>query len=221
MPLVDELNIALTLALSLTAGLAVLLAYSLQNRNRAPEASLKHVIPVLTLLMSVMMQTSDKIEVFTFFGIFGILSIVRFRSVLTDQRGITFILFSAIMGVLIGIEAWFVALISFFMITLTLQIVNRFTRSSHTAYILVNLPSCKPESKDTVLTFLTQQGIYIHTTSLKANYQTNKSGELVDTASLKVIIEAPNNEAQFCADLIQFLKQAGFSGEYRSGTPET
>ncbi len=220
MPIVAELKIALTLALSLLAGLAVLLTYSLQNRDRAPEAPLRHVIPVLSVLMSVMMQTSNKIEVFTFFGIFGILSIVRFRSVLTDQRGITFILFSAIMGVLIGIEAWYVALIAFFMITIALQIVNRFTRSSEAAYIVVRLPSGKPETQDTVLAFLTRRGIHRHTTSIKANYQTNKNGVLVDTVSLRVIMEAPSNEAQFCAELIEFLKENNLEGEYSSGNPE-
>ncbi|WP_460049716.1 DUF4956 domain-containing protein [Spirochaeta dissipatitropha] len=111
-----------SLTISFLTGLAILMVYVLSNRYRKLDDSLTEVIPLLTVLMSVMMQIDNSVQAVTFFGIFGVLSIVRFRSALTDQKGITFILFSVILGVLVGTHQYLLSLVAF--ITLSIMVLS-------------------------------------------------------------------------------------------------
>ncbi len=213
-----DISIIITLAASLVGGMAVLLAYTLQNRNRTPDAPLRQVIPVLSLLMTVMMQTAGKIEIVTFFGIFGVLSIIRFRSVLTDQRGITFILFAAIMGVLIGIQSYLIAAVSYLMIAVTLFIVDQIGSRDNAVVLSVRLPSDKPEMKDLIISFLKQKGLVIRTVKLTASYLVStKTNVLSDNIKLHIEARFPDETKyhQFCSDYISFLKEADIEGDFR------
>lgn len=104
-------------------GFLIIGIYVLTTDKGKKDFSLIQSIPVLAMLMAVIMKI-DGSKAVMFFGIFGILSIVRFRSELTDQKGITFILFSIIMGLLAGIGNYFLAVISFLIIAVVIFIVR-------------------------------------------------------------------------------------------------
>ena len=104
-------------------GFLIIGIYAMTSDRGRRDFSLIQSVPVLSMLMAVIMRI-DSSRAVMFFGIFGILSIVRFRSELTDQKGITFILFSIIMGLLAGIGQFLLAIISFFIIGFVIFIIH-------------------------------------------------------------------------------------------------
>lgn len=105
----------LTLAVAALFGFMILMVYLKASGRETRDRNLFMVIPVLTILMAVIMRIEGA-QIILFFGIFGILSIVRFRSDLTDQKGITFILFSVIQGVLVGVNNYVLAALAFLVV---------------------------------------------------------------------------------------------------------
>ncbi|HOV14920.1 MAG TPA: DUF4956 domain-containing protein [Spirochaetota bacterium] len=104
-------------------GFLILFVYLLVTDRSTRDMSLSLTLPVLTILMTVIMRMQGG-RVAIFFGIFGVLSIVRFRSELTDQKGITFILFSIIMGLLLGIGNYILTFMGYIIITVTIFIIK-------------------------------------------------------------------------------------------------
>ncbi|MBQ2125999.1 MAG: DUF4956 domain-containing protein [Spirochaetales bacterium] len=104
-------------------GFLIIGIYVMTSDRGRRDFSLIQSVPVLSMLMAVIMRI-DSSRAVMFFGIFGILSIVRFRSELTDQKGITFILFAIIMGLLAGIGQFLLAIISFFIICFVILIIH-------------------------------------------------------------------------------------------------
>lgn len=104
-------------------GFLIICIYVMTSDRGRRDFSLIQSVPVLSMLMAVIMRI-DSSRAVMFFGIFGILSIVRFRSELTDQKGITFILFAIIMGLLAGIGQFLLAIISFFIIGFVILIIH-------------------------------------------------------------------------------------------------
>ncbi len=113
----------LSLVLAAIFGFLILMVYLKTSGKETRDRNLFMVIPVLTILMAVIMRMEGT-QVILFFGIFGILSIVRFRSDLTDQKGITFILFSVIQGVLIGVNNYLLAVFAFIIVSLAIFIAR-------------------------------------------------------------------------------------------------
>ena len=110
------LSAAINILFAAIIGFLIIGVYILTTDKGKKDLPLVQSIPVLSILMSVIMRI-DGSRAAIFFGIFGILSIVRFRSELTDQKGITFILFSIIMGLLSGMGNFILAGVSFVIIS--------------------------------------------------------------------------------------------------------
>jgi len=97
-------------------GFLVLGVYIASSGMERRDRNLYTVIPLLSVLMAVMMRI-DGPQAISFFGIFGIMSVIRFRSDITDQKGITFILFAVIEGVIVGVNAYILALLAWLVVS--------------------------------------------------------------------------------------------------------
>ena len=117
------LSAAINILFAAIIGFLIIGVYILTTDKGKKDLPLVQSIPVLSILMSVIMRI-DGSRAAIFFGIFGILSIVRFRSELTDQKGITFILFSIIMGLLSGMGNFILAGVSFVIISSVIIIIR-------------------------------------------------------------------------------------------------
>lgn len=117
------LSAAINILFAAFIGFLIILVYIFTTDKGKKDLPLVQSIPVLSILMAVIMRI-DSGRSAIFFGIFGILSIVRFRSELTDQKGITFILFSIIMGLLAGMGNFILAGISFIIISSVIIIIR-------------------------------------------------------------------------------------------------
>lgn len=111
-------------------GFLIILIYYRTTSKAERDYYLIQALPILTILMTVIMRMQG-VRVALFFGIFGVLSIVRFRSSLTDPKGLSFILFSIIMGVLIGIGNYILVIMSFIIISLVIIILKNIFKERH------------------------------------------------------------------------------------------
>ena len=98
----------IAIIISVLFGFAIFGIYYYSSPKAKRDLAMCQVIPSLSLLMTILIRMSGG-HVAVFFGIFGVLSIVRFRSELTDQKGITFILFGLISGLLVGLGNYVLA----------------------------------------------------------------------------------------------------------------
>ncbi|OHD06352.1 MAG: hypothetical protein A2086_15545 [Spirochaetes bacterium GWD1_27_9] len=117
-------------------GFLILFIYLLVTDKSTRDMSLSLTLPVLTILMTVIMRMQGG-KVAIFFGIFGILSIVRFRSELTDQKGITFILFSIIIGLLLGIGNYILTLMAYIIIAIVIFIIKSYFKPINKYFLVV------------------------------------------------------------------------------------
>lgn len=106
-----SLSSFVNILLAALMGYLVLVVYVMASGRPGRDKNLSMIIPVLSILMAVVMRIQGA-QAVLFFGIFGILSLIRFRSDLTDQKGITFILFAVIEGLLIGVNAYLLGLVA-------------------------------------------------------------------------------------------------------------
>ena len=90
-----SLTAIIAILISVLFGFAIFGIYYYSSQKAKRDLGMCQVIPSLSLLMTILIRMQGG-HVAVFFGIFGVLSIVRFRSELTDEKGITFILFGLI-----------------------------------------------------------------------------------------------------------------------------
>ena len=199
-------------------GFMIIGVYFLITPKGRADASLIQSIPILSILMSVIMRI-DSSKAVMFFGIFGVLSLIRYRSTLSDQTGIAFILFSVIMGLLAGVGSFILAIVSFIIITLAIIIVRTafISTKQHAALISFSgneeLDSIQNKASQILASFNCEFGIYSYkdrenklgTTIKEVVFliRTKKEIELIElysklqplgeTETLKVTIESMQN----------------------------
>lgn len=163
--------------LAAITGFLILFLYYKITLKSERDYCLIQVLPVLTVLMTVIMKMQGGRAVI-FFGIFGVLSIVRFRSSLTDPKGLTFILFSIIMGVLIGVGNYILVGISFIVITIIIIIlINIFkTHNKIVVEIKGNISITELHSK--VEDSLKKLNFNYQLVHISSKYEKNKNNQL-------------------------------------------
>ncbi|HNZ27545.1 MAG TPA: DUF4956 domain-containing protein [Spirochaetota bacterium] len=177
----------INVALSLLTGAIISLIYILSAERSKRDVTLTQIIPALSVLMTVIMRMQGG-RVAIFFGIFGVLSIVRFRSILTDQKGITFILFAIINGLLIGLGNYVLSAISIFFITAIFISTKRFIDKRKKIRLTVKISENFITSKETVERFFAEKGI--KHSFLVSTYKSdlNKMGACEEVRKLEYLI---------------------------------
>jgi|GEM_PF-1251490 len=116
-------------------GFLILAIYLASSERERRDKNLYMVIPILSVLMAVIMRV-DGTQAMAFIGILGILSVIRFRSEITDQRGVTFILFAVIEGVIVGVNAYLLAALAWIVVSGSI-LIGRYLFSHKISYRLV------------------------------------------------------------------------------------
>lgn len=203
-----------TLAISFTFGLAILAVYVVSNRYKKLDDSLIEVIPMLTVLMSVMMQIDSSVQAVTFFGIFGVLSIVRFRSALTDQKGLTFILFAVIVGILVGTRQFALSGLAFVSLSGMVLIVPHVLPARHFFLLQCSFSDNHAERKLLLEQFISDQGLRYKVVKAHARASIRHSGKTrVPVMQLEVEIRRPGtvDTVKLFTLFQNFADQQGFS----------
>lgn len=211
-----SLSSIVTILVAGAFGFLVLWVYQQASAHENRDRILFTVIPVLTILMAVIMRI-EGVQIVLFFGIFGILSIVRFRSEITDQKGITFILFAVILGVLVGVGNYVLAFFAWALVTAAILLARRIFRDRTTYQLTVKIGIPLPEGRRILESWLAAHGLehrfgsFATVTSRGA-----KTGEWEKTLRLEYrILPGSTDLTVLEQDLAGHLRAQGFEMDLR------
>ncbi len=199
-------------------GFLVLAIYLSSSGREKRDRNLYLVIPVLTVLMAVMMRVTGP-QVVSFFGIFGIMSVIRFRSDITDQKGITFILFAVIEGVIIGVNAYLLAVLAWVVVSVAI-LVGRYLFHHRVTYRLsLRYPALPPpEAKAGVMAWFTSRGIAVSFTGYSATSDFSEKSQAWTEGAKAEFMVFPVREEALTALIPAFLaemREATVEAEFR------
>lgn len=198
-------------------GFLVLLVYLASSHKDDRDRNLFTVIPVLAILMAVMMRIEGP-QMVVFFGIFGILSIIRFRSDLTDQKGITFILFAVIEGVLTGINAYLLALLAWLVVGGAILLSRRLFQERFIFRLLVKTPKVDNDARREVELWLKARNLNYRFAGCSTSSEQNaKIGAWDDRLKLEFFV-FPDGDMAFydlLPELTEQLKAWGMELELK------
>jgi hypothetical protein len=183
-------------------GFLVLLVYLFASEKENRDKNLFMVIPVLSILMAVMMRIESP-QIVVFFGIFGVLSVIRFRSDLTDQKGITFILFGLIEGVLVGVNAYLLALLAWMVVGGAILLSRRIFSGRLTFRLVLKAARIDPELRKGVEGWLGDHGLHPRFVNdlVSTDFQA-KAGVWEARTKLEYLL-FPVNEAALAGQLVE------------------
>ena len=188
-------------------GFMVLTIYLSSSGRDKRDRNLYLVIPVLTVLMAVIMRISGP-QVISFFGIFGIMSVIRFRSDITDQKGITFILFAVIEGVIIGVNEYLLAVLAWFEVSGAI-LVGRYLFSHRVTYRLILRFDGMPlaETKAEVLRWFSARGIPANFTGFELSSDFSNKGQEWSQGAKSEFMVFPKHEDALVALMPAFIEE--------------
>lgn len=199
-------------------GFMILAIYLSSSGREKRDRNLYLVIPVITILLAVMMRVSGP-AVMAFFGIFGIMSVIRFRSDITDQKGITFILFAVIEGVIIGVNAYLLALMAWIVVSGAI-LVGRYLFHHRVTYRLTLRCAASPAEgfKAEVLAWFRSRKVPASFTGLSVSCEfSNKAQDWAEEAKAEFMV-FPGHEDALVAlmpDFIQLMRERRVEVEFR------
>ncbi|HOJ64182.1 MAG TPA: DUF4956 domain-containing protein [Spirochaetota bacterium] len=196
------------IVLSAIIGLLIILIYYRTTSKAERDYYLIQALPILTILMTVIMRMQGA-RVALFFGIFGVLSIVRFRSSLTDPKGLSFILFAIIMGVLTGIGNYILVLISFVIISLLIFILKAIFKVTHKIEVEIKGDIPIEQFHKIVDEKLKSLGFSYQLVHISGKYEKNKNKEFEDFKRLEYDIFYKESEdiIKKYEELVNFIKE--------------
>lgn len=198
-------------------GFLVLAVYRLSSSHSMRDRNLTLIIPVLTVLMAVIMRIEGA-QAVIFFGIFGILSIVRFRSNLTDQRGITFILFAVIEGLLAGINAYLMALIAWVAVTATILLARKLFNSRLVVRLSVRTEDFPDEARTALEGWFGSKGLetVFLSSSMASDGREKAAGKpLKVTLEYELLPRSDRELHEVLRDFNDFTRRQGYSCRLR------
>ncbi|MBU0690885.1 DUF4956 domain-containing protein [bacterium] len=120
---VSAVEVVANLILAFILGIAVTIVYRLTNRNRALNYSLIMTMIILAMVVALVMMVIGN-SVARAFSLVGALSIIRFRTVVKDNRDIAYVFFALGAGMAAGVGNYEIALFGVGIILVLLLILD-------------------------------------------------------------------------------------------------
>jgi len=117
------LDVVLNLILAFILGLVVSFVYRLTNRHRALSQSFVLTLMILSMVVALVMMVIGN-SIARAFSLVGALSIIRFRTVVKDNRDIAFVFFALAAGMAAGIGNYPIAIFGVATISLILLLLD-------------------------------------------------------------------------------------------------
>jgi hypothetical protein len=187
-------------------GFMVLAVYLASSPRASRDKNLYMVIPVLSVLMAVIMRVDGSMAV-PFFAIFGVLSIIRFRSNITDQKGITFILFSVIVGLIVGMNAYLLAAVAWVVVSGAILIGRYLFNRSEDYKLSLRLSGPMPEGlRREVEVWFAARGIGASATALRLSSDFSEKGSSWKDGCKAVFALFPRGEGELLGAMPEFTE---------------
>lgn len=145
---ISGFEILINIGLAFLLGLLVVAVYRLTNRNAGSNPSFYLTLIILSMVVSLVMMIIGN-SVARAFTLVGALSIIRFRTVVKDNRDIAFVFFALAAGMAAGVGNYPIAIYGVGLISLFLLALDfiKFGNSREGTYIL----RCQLDPQDTDL----------------------------------------------------------------------
>lgn len=133
----SSVEVVANLILAFILGIAVASVYRLTNRNRALNQSFLMTMVILSMVVALVMMVIGN-SVARAFSLVGALSIIRFRTVVKDNRDIAYVFFALAAGMAAGVGNYPIALFGVGIILLLLLILDfiKFGVATRDLYLL-------------------------------------------------------------------------------------
>ncbi len=116
-------DVVLNLILAFILGLTVTMVYRLTNRHRAVNQSLLLTLIILSMVVALVMMVIGN-SIARAFSLVGALSIIRFRTVVKDNRDIAYVFFALVAGMAAGVGNYPIAVFGVATISLILLLLD-------------------------------------------------------------------------------------------------
>ena len=181
-----SLTAIIPILISVLLGFLIFGVYYYSSSKAKRDLGMCQVIPSLSLLMTILIRMQGG-HVAVFFGIFGVLSIVRFRSELTDQKGITFILFGLISGLLVGLGNYVLAALGLLALFIIFFSLRRIVETRNKVSVVIKSDNLQKTS-DIIEGFFRDNNIAYSFLTPSLKFDVNKNNILEDFSKLEYFI---------------------------------
>ncbi len=120
---ITSVDVILNIILAFVLGIVVAIVYRLTNRHRAMNLSLLYTMVILSMVVALVMMVIGN-SIARAFSLVGALSIIRFRTVVKDNRDIAFVFFALAGGMAAGIGNYAIAIYGVGIISLLLLLLD-------------------------------------------------------------------------------------------------
>lgn len=130
-------EVVLNLILACGLGMLIVIVYRMTNRHRASSVSFLMTLVILSMVVALVMMVIGN-SIARAFSLVGALSIIRFRTVVKDNRDIAFVFFALAAGMAAGVSAYVLAIFGVGTILLLLLLMDfiRFGQPPKGLYLL-------------------------------------------------------------------------------------
>ena len=211
-----SLTAIIAMLISVLFGFAIFGIYYYSSQKAKRDLGMCQVIPSLSLLMTILIRMQGG-HVAVFFGIFGVLSIVRFRSELTDQKGITFILFGLICGLLVGLGNYLLAALGILTLCVIFFSLKRIVATRNKVSVVIKSDNLQKTSA-LIEPFFEENNIAYSFMTPSLKFDVNKNNVLEDFSKLEYYIFYKTNKelVSIYDKLIVVIKQNNMQIEIKA-----
>ncbi len=135
----EKANILFNMILGLFAGIIITSSYVLANKGERYSKNFAVTVLILPVIMTVVIPfiATDLKKTLSLAGVFAL---VRFRSIPGDSKDILFIFFSLSVGLIIGLNDYFLGFVLAISVSVLFVLVTRFWKASGKQVLKITIP---------------------------------------------------------------------------------
>lgn len=135
----EKANILFNMVLGLVAGIIITSSYVLANKNARYSKNFAITVLLLPVVMTIVIPfiATDLKKTLSLAGVFAL---VRFRSIPGDSKDIFFIFFSLSVGLIIGLNDYFLGFAMAIVISVLFVLINRYWKASDKQVLKITIP---------------------------------------------------------------------------------
>ena len=134
-----DVNILLNMVMSLLAGFLITLGYIIAQKEKRFSKSFAITVFLLPIIMATVIPfiATDLKKTLSLAGVFAL---VRFRSIPGDSKDILYVFFSVSVGLIIGLNAYFIGFMLVLIVSVMYVLVNRLWKVNEKQILKITIP---------------------------------------------------------------------------------
>lgn len=135
----EKANIVFNMLLGFIAGVIITGGYILANKNKRFSKNFAITVLLLPVIMTIVIPfiATDLKKTLSLAGVFAL---VRFRSIPGDSKDILYVFFSIAVGLIIGLNDYFLGFVMTIVVTLLFVLLSRFWKDNQKQVLKITIP---------------------------------------------------------------------------------